>query len=135
MLSNGIVVYSIMLMSQARDHPLIKLSTQTGGKSCIFSDSQHTTYYDCLNGILHHRSPLTAPNQVTLYIVTAVKLSLIGKWHKLSSIGVGLPRIEEKTMKNIRMDFVIWLYFFWGHLQNVFKWIYMCVLLNLYKIV
>lgn len=65
-LSRGIVVYSILLMSQARDHPLIRLSTQTGGKACIFSDTQHTTYYDCLLGILHHRSPLIAPNLVSI---------------------------------------------------------------------
>ena len=63
-ISKGMVVYSVMLMSQAREHPLIKLSSRTGGKSCTFTDNRHTTYYDCLNGILHHRSPLTAPNQV-----------------------------------------------------------------------
>ena len=66
-ISNGLVVYSVMLMSQSRDHPLIKLSSLTGGKSCTFTENQDTSYYDCLNGILHHRSPLTAPSQVSYF--------------------------------------------------------------------
>ena len=61
---SGEIVYGIMMREYASQHPLKDLAADSGGTSCAFSDNQHTTYYDCLNGVLHHRSPQIAPNQV-----------------------------------------------------------------------
>ena len=65
-ISRGIIVYSILMRNYATNHTLKNLARDTAGRSCIFTDSQHTSYYDCLNDILHHRSPQTAPNQVRM---------------------------------------------------------------------
>ena len=63
-LKSGVVIYSILLISSAYNHPLLKLSEKTGGKSCIYTDTLRSTYYDCLEKILYHRSAIKTPTQV-----------------------------------------------------------------------
>ena len=60
-------VYGMLVSQVATDHPLVELSEETCGGSCIYDDTSSTTMYDCLWAALRSRVPEIAPIEVWLF--------------------------------------------------------------------
>ena len=62
--SYGATIYGILVSQIAFNHPLITLSEQTCGRSCIYDDKVFTSMYDCLWDAIKSRLPQLSPVEV-----------------------------------------------------------------------